>query len=505
MKLQVAFVIVLLAAVSIALLGGLNSGRAVAADEQPTPPPMAAPVPDPAALDEATRAVKKLLKDDIEAAKTPPAKLDLAKSFLQKGIDTQGDPAELYVLFRMARESAAGLADASLAVQAIDEMARWFQIDPLAMKLETLSSIAKMTMPPAQQKAFADTALIVADDAAAADSYDLAKQVIALGVPAARKARDADLVKQLQNRDKEANALKPAFAEVKAAQATLDEHPLDADANLAVGRYRAFMKADWDHGAPMLALGSDLKLKQLATAELEADAELDATKRPDEQLKLADAWWNYASAVESSTRDRVESRALIWYAKALPQLSGLQKLRVEKLLQEVSGRLFAKIQNALRAKKVSRDRGAGSNHGSAFVDVLDEGGLLIGLEVGTVDVAGQRFIRSVRPLYRSPRGETSGMLHGAGGPGNIVTLKAKEGFAVGGITAKVSGRLEGLSVTFMQLQGLTMTPRNAYTSPWVGGQTSGGEIRLGGSGSPVIGIAGRVTNVVEAISLITLR
>ena len=126
---------------------------------------------------------------------------------------------------------------------------------------------------------------------------------------AARKARDADLVKQLQNRDKEADALKPAFAEVKAAQATLDEHPLDADANLAVGRYRAFMKADWDHGAPMLALGSDLKLKQLATAELEADAELDATKRPDEQLKLADAWWNYASAVESSTRDRVESRA----------------------------------------------------------------------------------------------------------------------------------------------------------------------------------------------------
>jgi hypothetical protein len=504
MKLQVVFVIVLLAAASIALPCGFNSGRAVAADEQPAPsPPMIVPVPDAAALETATRAVKELLKDDIEAAKTPPAKLDLAKSFLQKGIDTQGDPAGQYVLFRMARESAAGLADASLAVQAIDEMARWFQIDPMAMKLETLSSIAKMTMPPGTQKAFADTALVVVDDAVAADSYDLAKQVIALGVPAARKARDADLAKQLQNRDKEADALKLAFAEVKAAQAKLDEHPLDADANLAVGHYRSFMKADWDHGVPMLALGSNPKLKELATAELDADAELDATKRPDEQLKLGDAWWNYASTLESATRDRVESRALVWYAKALPQLSGLQKLRVEKLLQEVSGRLFAKIQNSLRAKKVSRDRGAGSNHGATFADVLDEGGLLIGLEVGTIDANGQRFIRSVRPLYRSPRGETSGMLHGSAG--NTVTLKAKEGFAVGGITAKVSGRLEGLSVTFMQTQGLTLNPRSAYNSPWVGGQSSSGESRLGGSGSPVIGIAGRVTNVVEAISLITLR
>ncbi len=356
MKLQVAFVIVLLAAVSIALLGGFNSGRAVAADEQPAPPPMVAPVPDAAALETAARAVKDFLRDDIDAAKTPPAKLDLAKSFLQKGIDTQGDPAEQYVLFRMARESAAGLADASLAVQAIDEMARWFQIDPLAMKLETLSSIAKMTMPPAQQKAFADTALNVADDAAAADSFDLAKQVIALGVAAARKARDADLAKQLQNRDKEADALKLAFAEVKAAQTTLDEHPLDADANLAVGRYRAFMKADWDHAVPMLALGSDPKLKHLATAELDADAELDATKRPDEQLKLADAWWEYAAMLDGATRDRVESRATFWYAKALPQLSGLQKLRVEKLLQEVSGRLFAKIQIALRQEGVARPR-----------------------------------------------------------------------------------------------------------------------------------------------------
>jgi hypothetical protein len=478
---------------------------AASADQQPLTVPLAVPVPEAAALDTASRAIKDLLKGEIDAARTPPAKLDLAKSFLQKGIDTQGDPAGQYVLLRMARDSATALADASLAVQAIDEMARSFQIDSPAMKLETLSSIAKITMPPAQQKAFADTALAVADDAAAADNYDFAKQVAALGVAAAKKAREGDLVKQLLARDKEADALKLAFNEVKAAQDKLDEQPLDPAANLAVGRYRALLKADWDHGIPMLALGSDLKLKELATAELEADAELDATKRPDEQLKLADSWWDYAGSVEPATRDRIESRALFWYTKALPQLSGVPKLRVEKLLQEVSGRLFARIQAATRTKKLSRDRGAGSNRGTAFFDVLDEGGLLIGLEVGTVDVGGQRYIRSLRPLYRSARGETSGVLHGASGPGNTVTLKAKEGYAVGGITAKVSGRLDGLSITFMQTQGLTLNPRNAYSSAWAGSQAASTEFHLGGSGLPVVGVAGRLTNVIEAISLITLR
>ena len=491
-------------------LCGLNFASRAEADDQAAQTPTPATVPDAVALETAARAVKDLLKDEIDSAKNPPAKLDLAKSFLQKGIDTQGDPASQFALFRMARDSATALADASLAMQTIDEMARWFQVDAPAMKLETLTSIAKMTMPPAQQKAFADTALVTADDAATADNYDLAKQVIALGVAAAKKARDGELVKQLLARDKEADTLKLAFNDVKAAQDKLDEHPLDPDANLAVGRYRAFMKTDWDHGIPMLALGSDPKLKELATAELDADAKLDATKRPDEQLKLADAWWDFASKLDAATRDRAESRALFWYTKVLPQLSGLPKLRVEKLLQEVSARLFAKIQNAIRAKKVSRDRPAGSNRGSPFIDVLDDGGLLVGLEVGTVDVNGQRFIRSLRPVYRSPRGETTGALHGAGSPGRTVTLKAKDGFAIGGISVKGTSHIESLSITFMQLQGFTLNPRSTYSSPWVGtqgdaAQAGGTEIHLGGSGSPVIGIAGRLSNVVEAISLISLR
>ncbi len=135
--------------------------------------------------------------------------------------------------------------------------------------------------------------------------------------------------------------------------------------------------------------------------------------------------------------------------------------------------------------------------------MLDDGGLLVGLEVGTVDVNGRRFIRSLRPVYRSPRGETTGTLHGESSPGRTVTLKAKDGFAIGGISVKGTSHIESLSITFMQLQGFTLDPRSTYSSPWVGtqgdaAQASGTEIHLGGSGSPVIGIAGRLSNVIKA-------
>jgi hypothetical protein len=254
----------------------------------------------------------------------------------------------------------------------------------------------------------------------------------------------------------------------------------------------------------MLALGNDPKLKALAVQEL------DASESAEDQFKLADAWAEYAATLESSAKDRVEARSLFWYAKALPQLSGLQKLKVEKVLQDADGKVFIRIQNALRGKKISISRPAGANRGVSFLDVLDEGGLLIGLDVGTIDVAGQRYIRSIRPIYRAARGEVPGQTRGQG-RGETVTLKAKDGFAVGGIAVKANGHIEAISITFMQTEGLGLNPRNSYNSQWVGSDGSGQEVHLGGSGSPVVGVSGKLlvpasgASVLEGLSIISLR
>ncbi|HEV2970108.1 MAG TPA: hypothetical protein VGY55_08960 [Pirellulales bacterium] len=478
---------------------GLGPNPRVLFGEDPDSAAVAVPVPDSAALEKASKVVKQLFKDQIDGAKIPAAKLELAKSLLQKGIDAQGDPAGRYVLLRTARDFAVAALDSGLAVQAVDEMARAFQLDGLPLKLETLTTVSKATLPPVQAVAFVETTNTVAEEAIAADNYDVAKQALALGVAAAKKTRDADLIKHLVNRGKETEALEAAFAQVKSAQVKLETKPLDLDANLAVGRYRALVKGDWDGGIPMLALGGDPKLKALAIQEL------SMSDSGDELLKLADAWWDYAAGVQSSERDRLEGRSLYWYEKALPLISGLSKARVEKRLQEASAKLFGRIQNAVHAKKISYSRTAGSNRGAGFIDVLEEGGLLVGLEIGTIDVDGERYIRAMRPIYRSPRGEVFGQWHGPQ-RGNNFTLKAREGYAVGGLTARASGRINGLSITFMQIEGIGLNPRDSYTSQWVGGQGNSPDVHLGGSGSLAVGLAGATDQTaLEEISLVSVR
>src|SRR6202035_5099807 len=81
------------------------------------------------------------------------------------------------------------------------------------------------------------------------------------------------------------------------------------------------------------------------------------------------------------------------------------------------------------------------------------------------------------------------------GRGEMTPLKAKDGYAVGGIAVKANGHIEAISITFMQTEGLGLNPRNSYNSQWVGGDGSGQEVHLGGSGSPVVGVSGRLLPV----------
>ncbi len=474
---------------------------AFAADE---PAALIVPVPDAAAQERATRTIKNLFKDEIDAAKSPAAKIELAKNMLQRGIDTQDDPAGQYVLLRMARDGAVAQADPALALQAVDEIARSFQIDALAAKLETLTAISKSMMNPAQSKTFAETANAVVDDAIFADNYEIARQALALAQAAAKKTRDAELNKLTAGRAKEIDSLEQAFQSVKIAQAQLDEKPLDPAANLAVGRYRALAKGDWDHGLPMLALSTDAKLKELAVMEL------DPSPTAETQHKLADAWTDYAAALDGSAKERAESRGLFWYTRVAPLLTGLEKLTVEKILQDAAGRVYAKIQSAVRAKKVAFSKSAGSNRGAGFVDVIEEGGLLVGLDIGTIEVNGQKYVSSVKPLYRAARGEVAGTAHGIGAR-QIVSIRAKEGYAVGSIGVKAGQHVEAISITFMQTDGMGLNLRNSYNSQWVGGNSDAQAFHLGGSGTAVVGIAGRIapvnknTSILEGIQLISLR
>ena len=94
---------------------------------------------------------------------------------------------------------------------------------------------------------------------------------------------------------------------------TIPDHP---EANLAVGKFRSFVQGHWAAGVPHLALGSDKLLKDAALAEQ------DAAKDKANEVKAADAWWEFAQGAPEAEKRPAESRARHWYNRALATLTG---------------------------------------------------------------------------------------------------------------------------------------------------------------------------------------
>ena len=95
-------------------------------------------------------------------------------------------------------------------------------------------------------------ALHLIDEAAAAGRYDVAQQVAAATLAAARKANDRGLSKTLLNQMKSLKEQAAAKADFQQGRETLAKNPADPTANSAVGRYLCLVRNDWEHGLPEL-------------------------------------------------------------------------------------------------------------------------------------------------------------------------------------------------------------------------------------------------------------
>jgi hypothetical protein len=134
----------------------------------------------------------------------------------------------------------------------------------------------------------------------------------------------------------------------------------------------------------------------------------------------------------------------------------------------------------------------GSIRDPMFKTVGPEGAVLIGLEARFAKFGEQDIVRAVRPIYRVAGKEESGKQFGDDLTGSV-TLKAKEGYAVGAISGKSKLWCHGFSLTFMKVKpDGTLDPRDAYESEWVGWNGSMPVIRVGGDGTPVVGIVGKI-------------
>jgi sulfatase modifying factor 1 len=287
-------------------------------------------VPDAFAQAQARQLMVDIFDTDYANAKSTATRLALAQRILQQGVDLKDDPAGRFVLLNAARNLAIEAGDPVLALMAIDQMRRYYILDPMDLKAEALSAVGKTSYTSATGKSLAEAALAAANEAAALERYEVAQPLMDVALVAARKADARELVKNIVSRSKEINAEAAAFAGYTQARTALRQSPTDAEANLIAGKYLALVKGDWNRGLPLLQLSNNAALRSLAAQDLERPTDAAA------QIALADAWYAAAETADEADKVQLRQRAGHWYQQGLSELGGLAKTRVERRLADIS-------------------------------------------------------------------------------------------------------------------------------------------------------------------------
>ncbi len=354
------------------------------------------PVPDQQARAEALKLIAEIYESEWEAVRTSAEKTALAKKMLQQASQTRENPAGCFELLRVAHDVAVGAGDVKTSFSAIALLDSRFEIDATAMKIKALLAAAPQAHSRDHSRAIAEEAIALIVAAVEKDDYATAERVADAGQTAAREARQGDLARRYVALRLEMDRITRAYETIQGALKTLQQHPTDPGANLAVGRFLCFVRGDWRRGVAMLALGSDEKLAPVAKKELKTPA------TAEEQVAIADAWWKLAESAEEAEAKALMRHAAVWYATADSHLRpGLLKAKIAKRL-EVAKQLGTPLMEALEKElPIPTASGQGVRLGDGCV-------LLMTFEPKTI----ARSAGGVQVLDQSGR-KNHGSVHGA--------------------------------------------------------------------------------------------
>jgi hypothetical protein len=196
----------------------------------------------------------------------PAARQALASQLLWEANNKMTIPAKRYVCLREARDLAAKAGDLDVAMRAVDQIGENFaSVNSSEMKVELLEAAARPGGVPIDHRDGAGIALAACEDAVEADEYGAAERLIQVAKTFVADQAGQPIATAVENRAREVEFL--AFHYNKSARdaaATLSSNPNDPAANLAMGRFQALIRGDWDRGVRLLARSNDAGLKLLA-------------------------------------------------------------------------------------------------------------------------------------------------------------------------------------------------------------------------------------------------
>jgi WD domain, G-beta repeat len=289
-------------------------------------------IPGTADQAKAMKLVLDVFGDDFADATTADKRGKLAAKLFQEGKEVKDDAVVRYVCYREARDLAAKANETGLALAIVDEIDRLYAVDALLLKADVLGLAVANASEKEAGLALVDTIRPLWNEAVDLDHYKAAHQLGEAIVAAAKKAKSPSLVLELQRRVEEVKGIEKSFGKVQGYLDRVEKDPKDAAAQYQLGAYFAFQKKRWEKALPYFARSGDKTIARLSGQDLETPKDFN------DQLALADGWWDLAKDRKEG-KLAIQMRAMYWYEKALPAATGLHRTKAQKRIDLVQDQL----------------------------------------------------------------------------------------------------------------------------------------------------------------------
>jgi len=244
----------------------------------------------------------------------------LAYELFEEAAGPGGEPAARFVLLRETADLAAQGGDAETAFDAIDELAREFEVDGLQRKLAALSRAERAVQGPEDARALAEGAFGLFRGLIEKDDFEEARNLSRRAAAWAKQAQSAALAARAQEYQKELSRLHGESVRVKGREKTLSQKPGDPVASSELGRFLCAVKGNWEKGVPLLVKGPDGPLRTVAAKEEGGPAD------PAGAREVGELWSRIAEKEGGPfEREEILRHALSWYARAGEKVPDLER------------------------------------------------------------------------------------------------------------------------------------------------------------------------------------
>lgn len=262
--------------------------------------------------------------------------LNLLAIGIQDAIKDEDDIINTYAIFDKAIEVAKVSCHSETTLNLVDQFSEQFAVDELRLRLG-LFEYWQSKIPDYFQgadryekfRALAILALPYAEQSESSYRWQMASDYFALLEKLARACNEKEETQNFRKRAGQCQVLAKKEIKINQLMIDLESNPAEPAAiHSEIGEFFCFDIGDWKTGLPYLAKSDDPTLSQIATLDLQHDATTASS--------TGDTWWEAAEDRKYRRWEtRFKKRAGELYEEALPNLKGLEKLKIRERLDSL--------------------------------------------------------------------------------------------------------------------------------------------------------------------------